>query len=147
MITFVFWLALLGSLGGSVVKNPPAPGDTGDMASIPGSGRSPRRRNGNLLQYYCRENPMDRGTWWAIVHGVAKSQNQLNMCTWCLLETNRILILHRSIILWKANKTTETQANNKHDSPNLNLVFCKMGTVTACKVVVREKTIWWSRRI
>ena len=48
--------------------------NTGDLGSIPGSGRSPREGNGNPLQYFCQENPMDRGAWWAIVHGVSKYQ-------------------------------------------------------------------------
>ena len=39
----------------------------------PGSGRPPGGGNGNPLQYSCPENPMDRGAWWATVHGVAKS--------------------------------------------------------------------------
>ena len=60
--------------GGSVVKNLPAnSGDTGDLGSIPEKGRSPRGGNGNPLQYSCLVNPMDRGTWWATVHRVAKS--------------------------------------------------------------------------
>ena len=46
----------------------------GDRGSIPGSGRSPGEGHGNPLQYSCLENPMDRGAWWATVHGVAKSQ-------------------------------------------------------------------------
>ena len=57
--------------GGSVVRNLPA--NAGDASSIPGSGRSPGGGHGNSLQYSCLENPMDRGTWWATVHGVAKS--------------------------------------------------------------------------
>ena len=48
-------------------------GVTGDVGSIPGSGRSPGEGHGNLLQYSCLENPMDRGAWQAIVHGVTKS--------------------------------------------------------------------------
>ena len=44
----------------------------GDKGSIPGSGRCPGGGNGNPLQYPCLGNPMDRGAWWAIVHGVAK---------------------------------------------------------------------------
>ena len=44
-----------------------------DLDSIPGSGRSPGEGNGNPLQYPCLENLMDRGAWWAAVHGVAKS--------------------------------------------------------------------------
>ena len=55
---------------GAVVKNPPA--NAGDMGSIPRLGRSPEGGNGNPLQYSCLENPMDRGAWWATVHGVAK---------------------------------------------------------------------------
>ena len=42
----------------------------GDLCSIPESGRSPEEGNGNPLHYSCLENPMDRGTWWATVHGV-----------------------------------------------------------------------------
>ena len=56
--------------GGSVIKNPPA--NAGDTGSVPGSGRSPGEGNGNLLQYSCLENSMDRGTWQATVHGIAK---------------------------------------------------------------------------
>ena len=56
--------------------------NAGDLGSIPGSGRSSGEGNGNPLQYSCLENPMDRGAWWATVHGVAKSQTQLqnNTC-------------------------------------------------------------------
>ena len=58
-----------------VVKNLLAnAGDARDGGSIPGLGRSPGERNGNPLQYSCLENSMDRGAWWATVHGVAKSQ-------------------------------------------------------------------------
>ena len=61
-----------------VVKNLPASaGDVRDAGSIPGSGRSPAGGHGNLLQHSCLENPMDRGAWQAIVHGVAKSQTWL----------------------------------------------------------------------
>ena len=45
----------------------------GDLDSIPGSGRSLGEGNGNPLQNSCLENPMDRGAWWATVHGVTKS--------------------------------------------------------------------------
>ena len=62
-----------GFPGGSVTKNLPAnAGDAGGAGSIPGSGRSPGVENGNPLQYSCLENPMDRGAWWAVVHGVTK---------------------------------------------------------------------------
>ena len=43
------------------------------QGSVLGSGTSPAGGNGNPLQYSCLENPMDRGAWWAIVHGVAES--------------------------------------------------------------------------
>ena len=59
-----------GLPGGSVVKNPPA--NVGDTGSIPGLGRSPGEGNGYPLQYSFMENSMDRGAWWAAVHGVAK---------------------------------------------------------------------------
>ena len=56
--------------GGSVVKNLPV--NAGDADSIPGSGKPPGKRNGNLLQYACLGNPMDRGAWRATNYGVAK---------------------------------------------------------------------------
>ena len=58
-----------------MVKNPPTNAeDARDAGLIPGSGRSPGGGDGNPLQYSCLENPMEREAWWAIVHGVAKSQ-------------------------------------------------------------------------
>ena len=47
--------------------------NAGDPSSIPGWGRSPGEGNSNPLQCSCLENPMDRGAWWATVHGVAES--------------------------------------------------------------------------
>ena len=61
--------------GGSVVKDLPASaGDAADVDLVPGSGKSPGGGRGNPLQHYCLENPMDRGTWWAIVHEATKNQ-------------------------------------------------------------------------
>ena len=60
----------MGFLGGSVVKNLCA--NAGDMGSIPEWGRPCGIGNGNPLQYSCLQNPMDRGVWRAIVHGVAE---------------------------------------------------------------------------
>ena len=71
ILLYIKW----GSPGGAVVKNPPArAGNARDAGSIPGSGRAPGVGNGNPLQYSCLGNPMDRGTWQATVHEVAKSQ-------------------------------------------------------------------------
>ena len=65
-----------------VVKNLPANvGDIRDVGSIPGSGRSPGGGHGNALQFSCPENPMDRGSWWAMVHRVAQSQIRLSDLT------------------------------------------------------------------
>ena len=61
--------------GGSAVKNLPA--NAGDTDSIPGTGRAPGEENGNPLQYSCLRNPMSRGVWWAIVHGVAKELDMI----------------------------------------------------------------------
>ena len=67
----IFWASQVAL----VVKNLPAnAGDIRGLSSILGLGRSPGGEHGNQLQYSCLENPMDRGAWWAIIHGVAKSQ-------------------------------------------------------------------------
>jgi hypothetical protein len=70
LLTLVYLgMAVAGFPGSSVVKNPPSnAGDVRDGGSIPGSG------NGNPLQYSYMGNPVDRGAWWTIVHGVKKSQ-------------------------------------------------------------------------
>ena len=77
-----------GFPGDAVVKNMPAnAGDTRNVGSMPGSGRSPRVWNGNQFQYSCLENSMDRGAWWAIDHDVSKSQTQLSIFTHTHIHT------------------------------------------------------------
>ena len=74
------WWDLLVDLGGAqppqvalVIKSLSAnAGDVGGVGSTPRSGRSPGEGNGKPLQYSCLENSMDRGVWWATLHGVAK---------------------------------------------------------------------------
>ena len=58
------------------LKNSPA--NAGDPGSVPTLGRSPGEGNGNLLQYSCLENPMDREAWQITVHGVTKGWTQLS---------------------------------------------------------------------
>ena len=62
-----------------MVKNLPAnTGDIREAGLTPGLGRPPGVKHGNLLQYSCLENSMNRGVWWAIVRGASKSQTQLS---------------------------------------------------------------------
>ena len=79
---FVQLSCLRTLLQGSEVKASAC--SVGDLGSIPGSGRSPGEGNGNPLQYSCLENPMDRGIWWATVHGVTKSRTRLSDFTYSL---------------------------------------------------------------
>ena len=116
----------MGFPGGSVVKNPPA--NAGDMGLIPGLGRSPREGNGNPLQYSCLENPIDKGAWWATVHGVAKELDidvraiRIELAdrkgvefarAHCLLSRGDLVYLekematHSSILAWKIPLTKE----------------------------------------
>ena len=61
-----------------VAKNTPAnAGDTGDMGSVPGLGRSPEGGNCNLLQYSCLKNSMDKEAWQATVHGLTQNRTQV----------------------------------------------------------------------
>ena len=72
------WIVTFWKEASQVVKNLPAStGDTGDMDSIPGSGRSPREGHGNPLQYSCLENPHGQKAWRATMQGVTKSWIQL----------------------------------------------------------------------
>ena len=63
---------ILGFPGGSNGEESAC--NVGDLGSIPPLGRSPGEGNGYPLQYSCLESPMDRGAWWATVHGVSKNQ-------------------------------------------------------------------------
>ena len=65
-----------------VVKNLPAnAGDVRDVGSVPQLGRSPEEGNGFPLQYSCLGNPMDRGAWQAIVHGVTDVKDVIQYCS------------------------------------------------------------------
>ena len=72
-----------GPPGGSVGKESAC--NSGDLGSIPGSGRSPGEGTGTPLQYSGLENPMDGGAWWAAIHGVAKRQTQPSDCAFFLI--------------------------------------------------------------
>ena len=68
--------------GGTVIKNLPAnAGDTGDMGSVPGLGRSPRGGTDNPFQYSYLKNAMDRETWRVTVHGVSESVGSSSRAT------------------------------------------------------------------
>ena len=72
-----------GFPGGSVIKNPPAHArDEGDGGLIPGLGRYPGKENGNPLKESCLENFMDRGAWWAMVHGGHKESDKTEHRHW-----------------------------------------------------------------
>ena len=58
-----------------MVKNLPA--NAGDLGSVPGSGRSPGKGNGDPFQYSCLESPVDREAWWATLHGFARVRHDL----------------------------------------------------------------------
>ena len=77
------WLNFGASLVAQTVKNLSAIQE--DLGSLPGLERSPEEENGNPLQYSCLENSIDRGTWWAIVHGVVKSKTRLSTNTHIVL--------------------------------------------------------------
>ena len=83
-----------------LVKNPAA--DAGDASLIPGSGRSPGEGNGNLLQYSCLGNPMNRGAWWATIHGIAKESDRTEQLTFTFNAHFKVangIVYHFSILI------------------------------------------------
>ena len=95
---------------GLVVKKSSAnAGDARDLGSIPRLERSLGGGHGNPLQYSYLENSMDRGPWWAAVHGVAKSQTRLSNFTFTshfyALEKERAA--HSSVLAWRIPGTRE----------------------------------------
>ena len=85
-----------------VVKNTPADaGDVRDVASTPGSGRSPGGGHGNPLQYSCLENPMDRGVWWFTVHRVAESDTAKQLNTHTHVHFMNRIIMRKHTLLFR----------------------------------------------
>ena len=81
-----------------IVKNSAAnAGDTGDLGSIPGLGRSPGEGNGNPLYIPCLENPMKRGAWRTTVHRVAKSQKQLHAYTHTVVQSGHFMLCQQTV--------------------------------------------------
>ena len=82
-------------------------GDTGDLSSIPGSGRSLGGGNGDPLQYSCLGNPIDREAWWATFHGVTKSQTRLgtlahmSFLSWSQKDGSLLASLSLSLLIFK----------------------------------------------
>ena len=82
-------------------------GDTGDVGSIPGSGRSPGGGHGNPLQYSCLENPMDRGAWGAAK--IAKSWTRLEQWS----RSAGIVTRYAFLPFWKHHKGMESDVDDK----------------------------------
>ena len=131
-----------GFPGGSVVKNLPA--NARDTGLIPGSGRSPRRGNGNPLQYSCWKNPMDRGAWWATVHGVTKELDTTER-----LNNNSMLIAIVCSLLQSQNMSFSTNGvsscwgiKNYNDCfPVMCISESETSTVVLC--LLRRKHFPW----
>ena len=102
-----------------MVKNPPA--NAGDACWIPGSGRSPRGGHGNLLQYPCLENPMDRGAWQATVHRVAKSWTRLKRLSMHTLP------YIPDYLLWAGNMAASALKSREVSIPWLGLCISTAG--------------------
>ena len=98
-----FYLWLIAFPDGSDGKE--SAGNAGDPGSIPESGRSPGEGNGNPLQDSCLENSMDKGAWWATVHGVTKS--------WTWLSNTFTFKGYRWMARWRGTKG-RVQKNPKH---------------------------------
>ena len=97
----------------------PGEGNLRDEGSIPGPGRSPRGGHSNPLQYFCLENPMDRGVWWATVHRVTKSWTWLKrlstMLTYNSAGVSLFLIYLPSVTTYSVYDTVQ---NNKEATRN-----------------------------
>ena len=116
-----FLLHLFCFASEQVVKNLPAnTGDTGDVGSIPGPGRSPGIGNDNPLQYSYLENSRDRGVWQATVSGVAKSQMCLN--DWAQAQITVMCVLTQNLRCDKKHGKTQITKEFLVD----NLITIKM---------------------
>ena len=109
-----------------LVKNlPPGAGDARDVGSMPGWRRSPGVGNGNPPQYSCLENPMDKGAWWATVHGVAKSWKWLStrVCMHACTHTHTQSIHALELYPWEKNILKSNNNDNNYKN-NYNVKSC-----------------------
>ena len=97
----------MGFPGGSDDKEPAC--NAGDLGSIPGLGRSPGEGNSKPLQYSRLESSMDRGVWWAAVHGVTEGQTRLSDFTFTFHfhALEKEMAAHSSILTWRIPWTEE----------------------------------------
>ena len=111
----------------------------GDVGLIPGLGRSPRGVNSNPLHYSCLRNPIDRGAWWAMVCGVAKSRTQLTdwaLCLWwngCLIVTMQLNPILEKGYSYKENNRTKGSVPYKMGSFNYSLSFSSFSGLSAAR--------------
>ena len=109
-----------GFPGGSESKETAC--NAGDLGLIPGLGRSSGEENGSPLQYSCLKNPIDRGTWWATVHGVAKSWDTTDQLTLSLSHSPCSLEQHNCFLALPTTQPTSwvyTQPPRPPTSPSL----------------------------
>ena len=104
-----------------MVKNPPA--NAGDEVLILGLGRFPGGGHGNPLQYSCLENPMDRGAWWATVHGVARIIHDVATKPLLLITTIQLTLFTHSTL-----PPRPRPSGNHHSLPRTS-VLCLIWSV------------------
>ena len=121
----------MGFPGGSEVKASAC--NAGDLGSIPELGRTLGEGNGNPLQYSCLENPMDRGAWWATVHGVAKSQTQLRDFTFTFKETKDLYIENYKTLMKEIKEDTNRW---------INIPYSWIGRINIVKMSILPKAIY-----
>ena len=136
--SFVFFS---GFPGGSDGKESTC--NAGDPGFIPGLGRSPGEGNDYTLQYFCLENPMDRGAWRATVHGVAKNQTRLNntlgsvlyrkyyslLCRWYLVPNSSVFF----------SGWSQQRAGDDSTSPHHYICFCWKSTSVQSVEDIKEE--------
>ena len=106
----------------SVIQVKASARNVGDLGSIPESGRSPGEENGNPVQHSCLENPMDKGVWWATVHGVAKSRTRLSDFTFTfnLSSIRKIFLAPKRQIYLKLPRRLNLSLSRKCYLQNVN---------------------------
>ena len=124
------------------------PANAVDVGLIPGLERSPGEGNGYPHQCSCLENPMDRATWWATVHGVAKNQSRLS--NWACLHTHSqknyfLIILANWVIIHTATpKQTPKNWQNVYRTDNGFRRICKREPVKTEKSHVIQQYHYWA---
>ena len=133
------YLSILGFPHSSVGKESSC--NAGDLGSIPGLGRSPGEGNGNPLQYFCLENPMDRGTWWSTLHGATRVRHDIATKPSSIYFTHDSVYISMLLSQFAPPSPSPTMTTSPFSTRLISTIF--LDSICVCVCVCVCVNIWY----